>query len=88
MGRTRCYFTQTGIILRRDVFFCLTQPVQNPEDQKQHPTLEELRSWARPHLASYKIPSLVRVLKNDQELPRNGMGKVVKKEVVAVFTSS
>jgi malonyl-CoA/methylmalonyl-CoA synthetase len=38
-------------------------------------TLADLRSWARPFLAPYKIPT--RLLIAD-ELPRNAMGKVQK----------
>jgi malonyl-CoA/methylmalonyl-CoA synthetase len=39
------------------------------------PTLEEIRDFARTHLAPYKLPRSVHVL---DELPRNAMGKVVK----------
>ncbi|MFO0578307.1 MAG: acyl-CoA synthetase [Polyangia bacterium] len=42
------------------------------------PTLEQLRGWAKERLATYKVPSLLRVV---SELPRNAMGKVVKPEV-------
>jgi malonyl-CoA/methylmalonyl-CoA synthetase len=41
--------------------------------------LDELRSWARDHLASYKIPRTLRIV---DELPRNAMGKVHKPTVV------
>ena len=44
--------------------------------------LDELRSWARPLLAPYKIP---RDLACVDQLPRNAMGKVVKPEVVQLF---
>jgi malonyl-CoA/methylmalonyl-CoA synthetase len=44
--------------------------------------LEELREWARPHLAPYKLP---RVLRCIPTLPRNAMGKVVKPEVAKLF---
>ena len=46
-------------------------------------SMDELRSWAREQLAIYKVPS--RVLAVDS-LPRNAMGKVIKKEVALLFT--
>ena len=45
--------------------------------------LDELQQWAKERLAPYKIP---RVLKAVTALPRNAMGKVVKPELVALFT--
>lgn len=45
-------------------------------------SLEELRSWAKTQLASYKVPTRLRVLK---ELPRNAMGKVTKPDVARLF---
>jgi malonyl-CoA/methylmalonyl-CoA synthetase len=45
-------------------------------------TLEDLRSWAKERLAPYKIPRALRVV---SALPRNAMGKVVKKEVTRMF---
>jgi malonyl-CoA/methylmalonyl-CoA synthetase len=47
--------------------------------------LDSLRSWAKERLAVYKIPSRMLVLK---ELPRNAMGKVVKPDIVTLFTVS
>jgi len=44
--------------------------------------LETLRSWAKEHLAVYKIPSRLLIL---NELPSNAMGKVVKPEVTKLF---
>jgi malonyl-CoA/methylmalonyl-CoA synthetase len=44
--------------------------------------LDELKAWARPRLAPYKIP---RDLACVDALPRNAMGKVVKPEVVRFF---
>jgi malonyl-CoA/methylmalonyl-CoA synthetase len=44
--------------------------------------LDELKEWARPRLAPYKIP---RDLTCVRQLPRNAMGKVVKPEVAALF---
>ena len=42
------------------------------------PDFEELKSWLSQKLAPYKIPRVWRVMR---ELPRNTMGKVVKKEL-------
>jgi malonyl-CoA/methylmalonyl-CoA synthetase len=47
-------------------------------------TLDALRGWAKERLATYKVPSLMRVV---EELPRNAMGKVVKPEVRALLES-
>src|SRR5688572_19951545 len=47
-----------------------------------HLAAEGLRSWARERLAIYKVPS--RILTVDA-LPRNAMGKVMKKEVALLF---
>jgi malonyl-CoA/methylmalonyl-CoA synthetase len=44
--------------------------------------LDELKDWARPRLAPYKIP---RDLACVVQLPRNAMGKVVKAEVARLF---
>jgi len=40
--------------------------------------LDALRTWAKQHLAPYKVPTMLRVLDG---LPRNPMGKVVKTEL-------
>ncbi len=42
------------------------------------PTAEELRAFAKEHLAAYKVPKEIQFL---AELPRNAMGKVVKPEL-------
>jgi malonyl-CoA/methylmalonyl-CoA synthetase len=44
--------------------------------------LGELKEWARPRLAPYKIPKDLACV---AQLPRNAMGKVVKPEVAAFF---
>ncbi len=44
---------------------------------------ETIQQWARERLAPYKVPSRVRCV---PDLPRNAMGKVVKPEVVRLFT--
>jgi malonyl-CoA/methylmalonyl-CoA synthetase len=45
-------------------------------------TLEELRCWAKSILAVYKVPSKMLLV---DELPRNAMGKVLKKSVADWF---
>ena len=47
-------------------------------------SLAELQRWAKEHLAPYKVPRALHVVK---ALPRNAMGKVVKPEVAALFRS-
>ena len=48
-------------------------------------SLAELQQWAKEHLAPYKVPRALHVVK---ALPRNAMGKVVKPEVAALFRSA
>jgi malonyl-CoA/methylmalonyl-CoA synthetase len=48
-------------------------------------SLAELQQWAKEHLAPYKVPRALHVVK---ALPRNAMGKVVKPEVAALFKSA
>jgi len=45
--------------------------------------LKTLRLWCRDHMASYKIPSRMIVMEND--IPKNVMGKVSKKQLVHLF---
>ncbi|MCB0385554.1 MAG: AMP-binding protein, partial [Bdellovibrionales bacterium] len=45
-------------------------------------SLEELREWAKEHLAHYKIPSQIQIVQN---LPRNVLGKVLKPKVKELF---
>ena len=44
--------------------------------------LNDLRTWSREFLATYKIPSLLEIA---PDLPRNAMGKVVKPDVSKLF---
>lgn len=44
--------------------------------------LEQLRIWAKEHLAPHKILRRLRVL---DDLPRNTVGKVTKPEVKRIF---
>ena len=48
-------------------------------------SLAELQQWAKAHLAPYKVPRALHVVK---ALPRNAMGKVVKPDVAALFRSA
>lgn len=45
-------------------------------------TLTELRSWCEERIASYQIPSIIKLV---DEIPRNAMGKINKKEIVRDF---
>lgn len=45
-------------------------------------SLEDLRAWAKPRLAAYKLPTRMLVL---ESLPRNVMGKVEKRELAKLF---
>jgi malonyl-CoA/methylmalonyl-CoA synthetase len=47
-------------------------------------TLDELQRWAKERLAPYKVP---RALAAVPALPRNAMGKVVKPDVTALFST-
>ncbi|MET0772470.1 MAG: alpha/beta fold hydrolase, partial [Candidatus Limnocylindrales bacterium] len=49
------------------------------------PTLEELRSFARPHLAGYKLPADVRAV---EDIPRTPSGKVIRREVAALVAAA
>lgn len=45
-------------------------------------TMDELKTFLKPHLAPYKQPTVIKVM---EDLPRNAMGKVLKKKLVALF---
>lgn len=47
--------------------------------------LEELRSWAKERVASYKVPSRLLTL---ETLPRNAMGKVTKEAVIELLAAA
>jgi malonyl-CoA/methylmalonyl-CoA synthetase len=49
---------------------------------KKELDLEELREWAKDKLASYKLPRRLLIL---EEIPRNAMGKMNKKQLVKLF---
>jgi non-ribosomal peptide synthetase component E (peptide arylation enzyme) len=44
--------------------------------------LSELREWAKDHMASYAVPTLLRCV---DRLPKNSMGKVNKKEIITTL---
>ena len=44
--------------------------------------LEELREWAKDECASYQFP---RIMTTVEELPKNAMGKVNKKDLLRTF---
>lgn len=46
--------------------------------------LDELRSWGKERMASYRIPSLLQVV---EEIPKNAMGKVNKKELAKMYVA-
>lgn len=46
---------------------------------------EALRQWAKPFLAPYKLPRLLRLV---DKIPRNAMSKVNKKTLVKIFDAS
>ncbi|RHZ68371.1 hypothetical protein Glove_295g34 [Diversispora epigaea] len=52
------------------------------KDPKLNLDLQQLREYAKTNLASYKIPSLLKIV---DEIPRNAMGKVNKKELIKYF---
>jgi acyl-coenzyme A synthetase/AMP-(fatty) acid ligase len=45
----------------------------------------ELQDWVRERLAAFKVP--VRVLFLDETLPRNANGKILKKDLKALFAA-
>jgi len=47
-------------------------------------TEAELQAWVRERLAAYKVPVAVRFIADT--LPRNANGKILKKELKALFT--
>lgn len=49
---------------------------------KNRLALDELRLWAKQYLASYKIPTLLKVV---EQLPLNAMGKVIKPKIRELF---
>jgi malonyl-CoA/methylmalonyl-CoA synthetase len=43
---------------------------------------DELRAWGKERIATYKVPSRYAVV---DDLPRNALGKVVKRQVTPLF---
>jgi len=53
-----------------------------PNNKNEKIELEPLREWGKKQMAYYKVPSII--LQVD-EIPKNAMGKVNKKELVKLF---
>jgi acyl-CoA synthetase (AMP-forming)/AMP-acid ligase II len=47
---------------------------------------EELQDWVRSRMAAFKVP--VRILFSEETLPRNANGKILKKDLKALFESA
>ena len=45
-------------------------------------TVDQLKTWAKPKMATYKIPSMIIEV---EALPRNQMGKINKKQLKIDF---
>jgi malonyl-CoA/methylmalonyl-CoA synthetase len=78
-----------------DIRDCAVVGVDDPEwgervsaaivvDGDRELTLNLLRSWAKERLASYKVPTQLRLF---EDLPRNAMGKVTKPRIVDIFST-
>ncbi|CAG8525590.1 7361_t:CDS:2, partial [Dentiscutata heterogama] len=52
------------------------------KNQESKLDLKQLREFAKDNLARYKLPTLLKVI---NEMPKNAMGKVNKKELVKLF---
>lgn len=48
-------------------------------------TIEAVRDWCQSRLSKYKVPSRLLVV---EEIPKNAMGKVNKRSLVSMFSSS
>ena len=46
-------------------------------------TEAELQAWVRRHLAAFKVPVAIRF--SQETLPRNANGKILKRELKALF---
>lgn len=52
---------------------------ENSNEDADALTLPKLRAWCEERIASYQIPSIIKLM---DEIPRNAMGKTNKKEIV------
>jgi malonyl-CoA/methylmalonyl-CoA synthetase len=50
--------------------------------ETKEPSLEEIRTWSEPRMAKHKLPTRLLWV---QDIPKNAMGKVNKKELVKLF---
>mmetsp|Transcript_18235 Transcript_18235/g.26111 ORF Transcript_18235/g.26111 Transcript_18235/m.26111 type:complete len:775 (-) Transcript_18235:1889-4213(-) len=74
------YGERVGLICRLKT----NKRVDDDDDYNQgNLTLNELHEWCLPRMAKYKIPTLLKVMEND--IPKNAMGKVSKKQLVHLF---
>jgi malonyl-CoA/methylmalonyl-CoA synthetase len=48
-------------------------------------TLTQIRSDLAPSLVPYMLPTLLRILREGEELPRNGSGKVMRSQVLQEY---
>lgn len=87
---------EEAILSHPDIQECAVIGVEDPEwgervcaalvlQPESNLTLDSFRSWAKEHLAVYKIPT--RIL-SVETLPRNAMGKVTKPSVAQLFRST
>lgn len=53
------------------------------DGEPQHLDLRALQAWCREQMADYKIPSRMIIVEDD--IPKNAMGKVSKKQLVRLF---
>lgn len=61
---------------------CKTDDSNDATNDSKTLTLSELRSWCEERIASYQIPSIIKLI---DEIPRNAMGKINKKGIVRDF---
>ena len=73
------------VVTKREVTLILLFFLSTPFNPTLQIDLPGLREWARDHLASYALPRNVLQMK---ALPRNAMGKVNKKDLAKVCSTS
>ncbi|KAL9649387.1 hypothetical protein ABK040_014298 [Willaertia magna] len=59
--------------------------VNGMKDNQEPITLEELQKWCSQELAKYKLPTVLIVIPKGEEIPKNAMGKVNKKQLIKHF---
>jgi len=68
--------------LPNDEFGQIIAAVASLRDNTVELKIDDLKLWAKSRMASYKIPRIIFIY---DELPRNALGKVNKKQLVSVF---